>query len=177
MWRAAVLFSWLALVAAGCTMPAGAVAPTGASAGPSSSSGAAAASGTAPDMPAAPVDSSLAPVSMSNPPADAKTALDACVRPGDTVAGMARLASARDAHKYMLSNGREPELQADVPVWMVQLSGVWTFRGRTAFNPVCIVINGEATFYAPYGTVSDGPNWSPPSDFVAPALALPPLAP
>ena len=175
MWRSLVLV-FIVTVASGCTAPAGALVSTDASSAPSNSPGA---TGTwvAPALPAAPVDPGLAAVSKSSPTADAKAALDACVRPGDTAVGMARLASARDAHKYMLSNGREPELQADVPVWMVQLSGAWTFRGRTAFNPVCIVMNGEATFYAPYGTAADGPNWSPPSDFVAPSLALPSLAP
>ena len=128
-------------------------------------------------LPKVPVDPALAAVSRSSPEADARTALKLCVREGDVVAGMAHLASARDVHKYMLTNGREPELQVDEPVWMVQLAGEVSFRGRTLYNPVCVVINGEPLVFAPYGSKADGPSWAPPADFVLPVVALPALAP
>lgn len=130
----------------------------------------------APPLPDVPLDTNLVPVSRSNPSPEAKTALELCVRPGDEVAGMARLASARDVQKYMLTNGREPELQVGVPVWVVQLRGAITYPFGTVLNPVCVVKDGDATIYLPYGS-ADASGWSPPSDFVGPRFALPPLAP
>lgn len=92
---------------------------------------------------------------------------------------MAKLASAREVRRYTYTNGNEPELQDNVPVWAIQLRGAITFRAWTEFNPLCVVKNGTRIIFAPYG--GEGPNgiWLPPDDagFKLPELALPPLAP
>lgn len=132
-------------------------------------------------LPAVPVDQSLVAVSRSAPNAAAKAALDLCVRPDDMprVVGMALLASARDVRKYMLTNGNEPELQEDVPVWMIQLEGPVRYRTWTVVHPVCVVKGSARYIFAPYG--GEGPNgvWSPSADlgFTPPQLALPSMAP
>ena len=137
-----------------------------------------AAPSAAPDLPNVPVDASLTAVSRSNPGRDAQAVIDLCVRPGDldAIAGMAQLPSAQDVKKYMLTNGHEPELKDDVPVWMVQFKGPIKYRWGTAFNPVCVVKDGISTIYVPYGT-AEHPDESVPSDFKEATLALPPLAP
>lgn len=131
-----------------------------------------------PTLPAVPVDASLVAVSRSTPSAEAEEALNLCVRPQDyaAVAGMARLANGGEVKKYMLTNGAEPELEVDAPVWMVQLKGPIHYRWGTPFNPVCVVIDGVPTIYVPYGSV-ERPDTPAPPDFVAPKLALPPMVP
>ncbi len=158
---------------AGCAAPAGASIET---TGPNPSAESVATVLPAPPLRVLPVDPNLSAVSLANPSAEAKAAMDLCVRAGDTVAGMAYLDSARDVRKYMLTNGNEPELQTDKPAWIIQFSGAWTFRNWTAYNPVCVVVDGVRMIFAPYGTAADGPAWSPPADFVWPTVALPPLA-
>jgi hypothetical protein len=91
---------------------------------------------------------------------------------------MAKLASARDVQKYMLTNGREPELQDDTPVWVVQLKGSIEYRWGTAFNPVCVVKDdGTRWIFLPYGGATRSGPWSPLPEVVGPELALPSLAP
>ena len=170
--RSAIMVSCLLVTLASCYSP---VSPgAGPSAEPTVLSEIA-----APELPDVPVDGALMPVSRSKPSPDAKAVLDLCLRPGEIslVVGMARLASARDVGKYMLTGGKEPELNDDSPVWLVQLRGKVVYRSWTNFNPVCMVKDGQVFNYAPYGGVSGGKTWYPPEDFVQPTLALPPLAP
>jgi hypothetical protein len=126
-----------------------------------------------------PVDPALTPVSRSNPGPEAKAALELCVRPDELalVVGMALLPSAREVGRYMLSNGKEPELQDDAPVWLVQLEGPVTYRFGTVFHPTCMVKKGEPTLFMAYGGSQDGATWTPPVDFTPATRALPPLAP
>lgn len=138
----------------------------------------------APALPALPVDSSLAPISRSAPGADAARVLDLCVPGGDLslVAGAAQLSTTHDVGKYLPTYGTEPELQADRPVWVVQLRGVVQYRFGVIPNPACVVIDGTPTVYAPYGAQGRTPGGpvvfvSPPPGFVPATLALPPLVP
>lgn len=170
--RTVVAMLGLAVVVSSCYAPGGAEAP-------GSSAGSDPAGLAVPDLPEVPVDIALSAVSRSNPSVAAKAALDLCVRPGEMslVVGMALLPSARDVGKYMLSSGRDPELQDDTPVWLVQLKGEVTYRSGTVFHPTCMVKDGDRSIYAAYGGRQDGTTWYPPDDFVPPVLALPPLAP
>jgi hypothetical protein len=125
-----------------------------------------------------PIDQTLEPVSRSRPTREAKAVLDMCVPSGDldAVAGMALL-PARDVHRYMLSNGNEPELRgSSLLVWAVQLDGTFLRRRGTVIDPLCVATpNGVWGVFAPYGHV--GEPFTPPADFVPPSMALPPLAP
>lgn len=128
-------------------------------------------------MPNVPVDTSLAAVSLSNPPVGAKEALSMCVRSEDLskVAGMAQL-PANQVHRFTLTNGNEPELQTDKLVWAIQMKGSFASRtGVGIIDPLCVVIDGISHRYVPYGGV-DG-KFVPPADFVAATAALPSLAP
>lgn len=167
------LVALVAILLAACGAPSGSTASSAASSTPSAATAAG-----APLLPEVPVDTTLTPVSRSAPSPEAKAAMDLCLRAGElaAVAGMARLASARDVKNYMLTNGNEPELQADVPVWVIQIKGIWNYRRWDAFNPVCVVKNGVSMMFAPYGE-PELPDWTPPPDFVGPRLALPSLAP
>src|SRR5262245_27064912 len=104
----------LVVLLAACAGPASGLAATSAAAIRPSAS-AVSADIPVPALPSVPVDWSLTPVSRGNPGAEARAALDLCVRPEDSgaVAGMALLPSARDVKKYMFTNGKEPELQDD----------------------------------------------------------------
>jgi hypothetical protein len=171
--RGLIAFVSLAVAFAACAAP-------GAGQGPESRASRAAAAVAMPDLPDVPIDRTLTPVSRSNPSEEAKAALDRCVKPEEMslVVGMARLPSARDVRRYTLTNGNEPELQDEVPVWAVQLKGEVWYRFGTVFHPLCVVKNGEALLFAPYGgRHQDGSVWYPPADFTPPILALPPLAP
>ena len=124
-----------------------------------------------------PVDQTLEAVSRSDPTPAAKAALDACVRAGeiDSVVGMAQL-PAREVHRFMLTNGNEPELDVDGVVWAVQLEGEFFGRRGAVIDPLCVVLpNGRPVTFAPYGVV--GRPFTPPADFLPPSMALPPLAP
>jgi hypothetical protein len=121
-----------------------------------------------------PVDPSLKPVSASDPAAAA--ALHLCVRLDQfpLVAGMAHLPG-RDVHRFMLTNGNEPELATDELVWAIQLQGPIQERQFTVIDPLCVVVGAEAFHYVPYGV--QGEAFSPPPGFVEPEVALPPLLP
>jgi hypothetical protein len=99
-----------------------------------------------------PVDLSLAPLSLSTLADDAEAALDLCVRPENRwqIGFAARLPSAHDVGKYMPTGGKEPELQADVPVWLFQLVGRIFTRHGTVVDPVCMVRGDEPILYVPY---------------------------
>jgi hypothetical protein len=139
-----------------------------------------------PSVPAAtgfrglPIDTSLEAVSPDDP--EVAAALNLCVRPDQRplIVGMARL-PANEIHRFMLTNGNEPELAADELAWAIQLQGHVLISTRApagnivVINPLCVVIGGTPTTYAPYG--QEGTPFSPPPDFVWPAVALPPLLP
>lgn len=171
--RGMVALFGLAVVVASCVAPAAAQDP---SVNPEATLSAAAAE---PELPVAPVDPDLTPVSLSHLSVAAKAAFDLCVLPDQApaVVGMALLPSARDVRKYMLTNGNEPELQDDVPVWVVQLKGPVTYRFGTVFHPLCVVKGGERFVFAPYGGEGRDGRWAPPDTFTPPQFALPPLAP
>jgi hypothetical protein len=127
--------------------------------------------------PGLPVDLSLTPVSRSQPGDEAAAVLARCLADGnlDAVAGMAQLPGNR-VREFMLTNGKEPELQSDQLVWAVQLQGpIAAIVGPDIFDPLCVVIGDQRLMFAPYA-VADG-SFTPPPDFIWPRLALPPLAP
>ena len=186
--RVAPAFAGLALALAACTSPSGAAVlpPTSVGAAPPPSSVVSAlpttvgsGTGEVPALPVAPVDATLIAISKSSMGPDAKSAFDLCVRPGDetSVAGMALVPSAHRVRSYMLTNGNEPELQDDSPVWVIQFHGVIAVRSGLALNPVCVVKNGEATVFMPYGLAGDPASQMTPQGFVAPTLALPSIVP
>jgi hypothetical protein len=123
-----------------------------------------------------PVDSSLAAVSLSNPSPEASAALSRCVRRSDwdKIAGMAQL-PARDLHRFTYTNGHEPELQTDALVWAIQLRGDNDDTVGIALDPLCVVIDGIAWTYPPWGMA--GEHYVAPSSFVLPGAALPSPAP
>ncbi len=122
-----------------------------------------------------PVDTTLTPVSLGNPPNDAERAMALCVRGlEDRVAGMAKL-PAREVHRFMLTNGNEPELQTDAAVWAVQYEGAIPGRRGNPIDALCVAVGTDRYLYAPYG-VADAP-FSAPPDFVPPTAALPPIDP
>ena len=128
-------------------------------------------------MPNVPVDTSLEPISRSTPSQAAAAALALCVREGEIhlVSGMAQL-PAREVHRFMLTNGKEPELQDDALVFAVQFKGAIPERYGAMIDPLCVVFeDGTRFYYMPYGT-QEKPS-KVPSDFTAATVALPPLAP
>ena len=128
-------------------------------------------------MPDVPVDSSLTPISRSAPAKAASAALNLCVREGemDLVSGMAEL-PASEVHRFMLTNGKEPELQGDTPVFAVQFKGPVPERYGTMIDPLCVVFeDGTRFYYMPYG-LEGQPSKAPP-DFKAATSALPPFSP
>ena len=130
-----------------------------------------------------PVDTSIAPVSLSNPSPEARQVLDLCqVTPDhvNAVAGMGQIPHARDATHYAGLVGVEPQIQTDAPAWIVQLRGPIDFRiaNQTWIDPVCIVVNGAQLFYAVGPTRSDiDGTISTPLPAAPPDRSLPPLAP
>lgn len=169
--RCGLLVICMALISAACGSSAG--APLG-----SVETSAAPSTGAKLSFPAdLPVDPSLTPVSRSSPTLDAKAAIALCLGDSslDQVAGMAQLPG-NEVRRFMFTNGKEPSLQTDDLVWAIQLkTSLTVLVGPPVVDPLCVVIGGTRTFYAPYGTVAGA--FSPPPDFVWPISALPPLAP
>lgn len=123
-----------------------------------------------------PIDTRLVPLSISTLTARDATALGLCVRPEDRseVVGAAWLSSARSVGEYMPTNGNEPELQAAVPVFLVQLHGRIVSRARAAVDPVCMVRDGTSVLFAPYDDVGNPVQFG---GMRLPTLSLPPLEP
>lgn len=123
-----------------------------------------------------PIDTRLVPLSLSALAARDEAALDLCVRPENRsrIAGAAWLPSARDVGKYMPTGGTEPELQANVPVFLVQLQGKIPSRRGAVVDPVCMVQDGTSYFYVPY---ADNGLPVPFGGMRLPTLSLPPLEP
>ena len=169
-----------ALLLAGCASSG--ASPSGPSLGLASLPGAGGEPApTAP--PAAPVDTTIPPVSRANPGADAQQALDACgvAQYGlDHVASMGLVTHARDADQYARLSPQAPLLDSDAPAWVVQLRGEipQPMSGEIWIDPTCVVVSGQSSFYAT-GPVRDGATgaikrgyWGP-----TPQQSLPTLAP
>lgn len=120
-----------------------------------------------------PIDTSLATLSRSHLSPETQAALNLCVPPSSEgrIVGGALLPSAHDVAKYMPTNGNEPELQADRPVWLFQLSGAFTVR-FSMVDPLCMVRGSEPVWFAPYD-VNGNP--VPFGGMRLPTLALPPI--
>ena len=121
----------------------------------------------------------LEPVSRSDMSADAAAALSACVGTDvDLVQGMGFVARAEDVPLYVPLWGTEPELKAGAAAWVVALSGKVEFpRGFWAMDPICVVIDGIPTIFAPGGYGKGSHEYSPAASPPRPPASLPPLRP
>lgn len=136
---------------------------------------------------AIPVDTTIDPVSLSNPPADAERALELCRvrdwidRNGtDVIAGMGKIDRAKDAVHYARLTGLEPELQSDRPAWLVQFRGDIRVDWELVFtDPICIVVDGDGGFFGtgPVRQVGTDVTVTPQPAKQEPDRALPPLEP
>jgi hypothetical protein len=133
-----------------------------------------------------PIDLSIEPVSRSRPSAEAQAALNACGANGPTgvgvsqaisIAGMGLIAHARDVPEYVNLWGTEPEIQTDRPAWVIQMVGRVEMGGGWADDPVCVVVDGRTTVFAPTTNGTATETIVPPTRPRSPSLALPPLAP
>ena len=127
-----------------------------------------------------PVDSSIAPVSESEPPADAAAAMQDCYVDYfgvATISGMGLVPHARDIGKYIPVRGQEPELATDDPAWAITFAGKVTLpRGLGwTVDPACVVVDGERYFYI-VGERGNGSVSKTPRPFAnPPTMALPAL--
>lgn len=131
------------------------------------------------------MDASIAPVSVSDPSAEAAEALRLCQVLDNygsaKISGMGKIAHARDAVRYAAFTGLEPEIKTDAPAWLV------TFKGELAMpmsreiwiDPTCIVVGGSPMFYAtgPVRSTETGAVLSPLPAKQKAEFALPPLSP
>lgn len=132
-----------------------------------------------------PVDPNITPVSKSHPDADAANAFAKCqigvALPVSTgqVSGMGRLASAERLLDYVPLTGREPELNATGPIWIIQVTGDIPQRGGEVWtDPTCVVTSSRSGWYATGPvTLSTGNVVLPEPPAVPPRLALPSPAP
>jgi hypothetical protein len=131
--------------------------------------------------PSAAVDPAIRPVSRSRPGPEAKHVLDLCNADYyglDAIAGMGKVAHARDVPNYVPLLPTNPELKDDKPAWVVEFQGRFDLqRGLGwALDPVCVVIDGEPILFLPNGA-GLGEVTPPPRERPQPTLALPSLAP
>jgi hypothetical protein len=127
--------------------------------------------------------SGLAGVSVADPGKDASAAMTACaVLPNlEKVAGMAELANAADARFYAPLTGKEPELQAKGPVWLVTFKGDVALPTRsaggtiTATDPTCMVVDGAPVWFLTGPWVDGSGQRTEPLDAAPPTLQLPAL--
>lgn len=119
-----------------------------------------------PPLPTAPVDPAIEPVSRTHPSREAAAALKTCGVIGrrlDQVAGVGRVEHATDVKRYARMFGTEPELKTDAPAWVIQFEGRVDYAGYWADNPVCVVIDGRPSTFAPEaygGPGRDNGTWS-----------------
>ena len=171
--------------------PVASLDPAGSS--PASSAGSSDASATPASDPTGategvPIDPTVAPVSLSNPPADAARAFEVCLVPeivsrygSAAITGLGRIEHASDAPRYARLSARNPELQSDRPAWVVQFRGdIRLPGGLTYLDPTCIVVDGGDGGFFGTGGVRDsvsGAVSTPLPDASTPELALPPPNP
>ncbi len=127
-------------------------------------------------QPADPIDTTLTPVSRSNPGPEAQAAIEACNLDPARITGMAKLSDAGDLPKYVRLTGQEPELREHRPVWVITYSGRFTIRTIWAEDPTCVVLDGEPTLFLT-GDYGRGDSVEHPLPVPDPPLSLPPLAP
>jgi hypothetical protein len=137
-----------------------------------------------------PIDTSLVPVSATNPDPDSSAALDACSltdttgRFGDNgplgigyVTGLGKVAPASEAVKYVGLDGA-PEIATTDPAWVITTSGWITLPlGRPMKDPTCVFVNDAAYWYVTGDTRSDDGVIVTPMPVAPRELRLPPLAP
>jgi hypothetical protein len=135
------------------------------------------------------VDTSVVPVSLSRPPADAARAFDLCLidewvgRNGaQVIAGLGKIDHATGAYHYAPLTGLEPELKSDDPAWMVQFRGdIRMPMSNTIYvDPTCVVVDGgDGGFFATGGVRQVGSDVvkAPAAVAFAPDRALPPPKP
>jgi hypothetical protein len=124
-----------------------------------------------------PVDPNIVPISRSNPGTDASAALELCGWRIDQVAAMGLVPSARDVFKYTPLRANDPERQTDHPAWVVEFAGDWSYRGMTAHQPTCAVIDGVPFVYINHGAQRANGTSRPTQPEQPPTLSLPSLAP
>lgn len=116
------------------------------------------------DGPTGAVEPVIAPVSLSQPPADAARAFEICAVRGwvdrngiDVIAGIGRIGHANEAAHYARLTGREPELQSDKPAWIVQFRGDirMPWSNTVYVDPACIVVEGGEGGFFGTGTVQE----------------------
>jgi hypothetical protein len=141
-----------------------------------------------------PLDTSIAPVSLSHLDVEQQAVLNACGitntdptqvgRRGNlgtgVVAGMGRLPHARDIVKYA-AVGPQPDIDTDAFAWVITTHGWITLPLDTveSKDPTCYIVGDnwlDTTFTSTGGTRSSGVVETPPM-FPAPILRLPPLEP
>jgi hypothetical protein len=173
MTRQAILLSVFVLALAACS-----AAARSASTVPVSNAAADVVAISAPADP--PIDRSLRPISLSSMSGGDKDAFTRCVREGEEklVAGMALLSSAREVPRYGWWFGNSPELQTDIPAWVVQFAGDVPSRFGIYHDPTCVVIDGVESFFVTNGmTALDGTKTERSELAKPPELRLPPLEP
>lgn len=127
------------------------------------------------------IDPAIAPVARSHLSPEEEAVLASCWVADfgiDSISGMGLVPRARDVPRYVPLTGSELVLQTEDPAWVVSYEGVVEFpRGLGwARNPVCVVVHGIPTVFAPeqHGRGEVVVNPEQPSQ--PPDLRLPPLA-
>jgi len=126
----------------------------------------------------------LTAISASAPSKEAAAAFSAChigdQVPMAKVVGMAQLASASELPHYVALSGREPQLKALGPVWVIQIRGdVFEPGGEVWTDPTCVVTTTDAGYFAT-GLITrptTGETFKPQPPASPPDAVLPPLAP
>jgi hypothetical protein len=97
----------------------------------------------------------------------------------DMVTGMGEVASASEVLRYAPLTGREPLLQVEGPIWIVQVKGsVYQRGGETWTDPTCMVTKERFGWFATGPvTLETGEVIQPEEPKVQPDLALPSLLP
>jgi hypothetical protein len=155
-------------------MPSGSSAPTATTAVPTLPSAIA-------SLGIPPVDTSLLPISLSNPSAADKAALTACglypvsANQSAVLARGARLPHGSDASKYVMNlNPTQAEIQTDQPLWVFELTGSLRFQDEMWTNPTCLT-DGTSRIFIATGNVTKLANGAviTPAPVPSPVLSLP----
>lgn len=126
----------------------------------------------------------LQAVSATKPTAAAAAAMARChigeLIPITSVSGMAELANAADLVRYVPLTGREPQLRASGPVWVIQVRSDLQQQGNEIWtNPTCVVTSDDAGYFAtgPVTNTATGKTMTPEAPKTPPDRSLPSLAP